>query len=56
MVKVNPEECVGCENCVEVCPAEAISMVEGKAVIDQEKCTECGACIEECSVEAIKEE
>jgi len=55
-VKVNAEECVGCENCVPVCPVEAISMVEGKAVIDQETCTECGTCIEECPVDAIKEE
>jgi len=55
-VKVDAEECVGCENCVPVCPTEAITMVEGKAVIDQEKCTECGTCIDECPVDAISEE
>jgi len=47
---------VGCETCVPVCPVEAISMVEGVAVIDQEKCTQCGTCIAECPVEAITEE
>jgi len=56
MVKVDPDTCTGCETCVEACPVEAISMVEGKAVINQETCTECGTCIGECPVEAIKEE
>ncbi len=56
MIKVNPDECVGCEQCVPVCPVEAISMIDDKAVIDQDKCTECGTCIGECPVEAIKEE
>ena len=56
MVKVDAEECVGCETCVPVCPVEAISIVDGVAVIDTEKCTECGTCIAECPVEAIKEE
>lgn len=56
MVKVDSDECTGCENCVSVCPVEAISMVDGKAVIDQDKCTQCGVCIGECPVEAIKEE
>ena len=56
MVKVNADECVGCETCVPVCPVEAISMVEDKAVIDQETCTGCGTCIGECPVEAIVEE
>lgn len=56
MVKVDADECTGCENCVSVCPVEAISMVDGKAVIDQDKCTQCGVCIGECPVEAIKEE
>ncbi len=56
MVKVNAEECVGCETCVPVCPVEAISMADEKAVIDQETCTACGTCIGECPVEAIVEE
>lgn len=56
MVKVNAEECVGCETCVPVCPVEAIKMVDEKAVIDQEICTACGTCIAECPVEAIIEE
>lgn len=56
MVRVEPEECVGCETCVPVCPVEAISMQDEKAVIDQETCTECEACVESCPVEAIRVE
>lgn len=54
MVKVNPDECVGCEACVEECPTEAIAMVDEKALIDQDKCTECESCVEACPSEAIK--
>jgi Fe-S-cluster-containing hydrogenase component 2 len=55
-VKVNADECVGCENCVPVCPVEAITLVDGKAVIDQKKCNQCLTCIEECPTDAIQEE
>lgn len=56
MIVVNTEECTGCENCVDICPVEAISMNDDVAHIDQEECTECGACIDECPVEAIVEQ
>lgn len=56
MVKVDAEECVGCETCVPVCPVEAIAMVDDKAVIDAETCTECEACVPTCPTEAIKVE
>jgi len=54
IVEVNADDCVGCETCVPECPADAISMVDDKAVIDQDKCTQCETCIEACPVEAIK--
>ena len=56
IVKVDAEECVGCETCVPECPAEAISMVDDKAVIDQKTCNQCKACVEICPIEAIKVE
>jgi Fe-S-cluster-containing hydrogenase component 2 len=56
MVKVDRDECVGCETCVPVCPVEAISMKDDKAYIDPDICTECETCIAECPVEAIKKE
>ena len=45
--------CIGCSKCVTVCPFEAISMVNRKAVIDLTKCTLCGSCVSVCPVKAI---
>lgn len=53
--KIIKEECTGCEACVDCCPAEAISMKDDIAVIDNGECTECGACLDECPADAIVE-
>ena len=47
--------CMGCvaHPCREVCPREAISMVNGKSHIDQEKCIKCGKCKAVCPYDAI---
>jgi Pyruvate/2-oxoacid:ferredoxin oxidoreductase delta subunit len=55
VIVINEQECTGCETCVEACPAEAISMVDGVAKIDYDACTECGTCVGECPAEAISE-
>ena len=49
---IDKETCTGCEACIPSCPFGALSMVEGKAVVD-EKCTFCGACVDVCPVSAI---
>lgn len=46
------EDCTGCEICVNVCPFDAVEMVEGKADIT-EACVACGQCIDPCPVGAI---
>ena len=51
--KIDTEKCTGCESCVEVCPVEAISMKDGKAVVDADECIDCGQCVDECPTEAI---
>jgi len=51
--RVDAENCTGCGNCVEVCPVEAISLQDDRAVIDEETCTECEVCVEECPEGAI---
>lgn len=47
--------CQGClaHPCVEVCPKDAVHMVNGKSVIDQEKCIKCGRCVDVCPYHAI---
>ena len=47
--------CQGClaHPCMEVCPKDAISLVQGKSVIDQNKCIKCGKCADECPYGAI---
>ena len=40
--------CVGYGNCVKACPFDAISVVNGVAVVDKEKCKACGKCIAAC--------
>ena len=51
--QVSPDECVDCGQCVDECPAGAISMADNGAVIDRGACTGCGQCVEACPVEAI---
>ena len=48
-------KCMGCvaHPCREVCPRDAISMVNGKSVIDQDKCIKCGKCKAICPYDAI---
>lgn len=51
--KIKKYECYGCFACKEICPTNAISMVEDKEgfrypVVDEEKCIDCGACNKAC--------
>jgi len=51
--KVDAEKCTGCGMCVDVCPAEAITLIGDVAVVHEDACTECERCVEECPNEAI---
>ena len=51
--KVDPDLCSGCEECVDTCPVEAISMEDGIALVSPDECTECQACIDPCPTDAI---
>jgi NAD-dependent dihydropyrimidine dehydrogenase PreA subunit len=55
MVQVHIEKRSGCETCVEACPNESSSMVDGYAFIDQEEGLECGICVDECPEGTIVE-
>ena len=53
-IYIDPDLCEGCEECADVCPADAI---EGKSgyihMIDEFECTKCGKCISACENDAI---
>jgi len=51
---VDKNKCVGCWVCIRECPADAISMKEGKAEINMEKCIRCGKCHDVCPQEAVR--
>lgn len=48
------DDCQGCGECVEYCPADAISLDDVKAHIDQDKCIGCAECLAVCRFDAVK--
>jgi len=46
--------CQGCGQCVAACPNQALSLVDGKAVVDTKKCLLCGYCSPGCPQFAIR--
>ena len=55
MCHVEPDKCRSCRSCLKVgCPA--VSMEEGKAVIDHTQCVGCTVCAQVCPFGAIVKE
>jgi heterodisulfide reductase subunit A len=50
---VNPDKCIGCGICTDVCKFNKISLIDKKAVVDELSCMGCGACSASCPVDAI---
>lgn len=52
--EVAAEKCIGCEECVEVCPVDVYEIQEEKSVpVNGEECIGCESCLEVCEQEAI---
>ena len=42
------EKCVGCGECIALCPNDAIHLVDKGSVRDEDSCTSCGTCVDTC--------
>lgn len=51
---VTNDKCTGCGTCIKWCPANAIKIEGGKALISQLRCIGCGECTVVCEVGAIE--
>ncbi|WP_435549446.1 ferredoxin [Desulfobacterium sp. N47] len=52
--EVDTEKCVGCGECVNVCPVDVYELQEEKAVVvNEEECIGCESCVEVCEQGAI---
>ena len=53
-IQINQQKCVGCGQCMEVCPGTLIEKEQGKAVMRYPRdCWGCASCVKECPVGAI---
>jgi len=54
MVHVNDDKCIGCGECVDICPNGALEMKDGLSTwAHPDLCEECGLCETVCPQEAI---
>lgn len=50
----DPEKCLGCGTCLDVCPHGVFVRDNGRVRIeDRDACMECGACARNCPAEAL---
>ncbi len=50
----NHERCIRCRRCIDICPAQALSMKSGKISLEKDKCVRCYCCHEMCPNNAIE--
>lgn len=58
MFSFDPEACRGCARCAvaAACPSRAVTVADGRAVIDAGRCTQCGVCVGKCPFGAVPKE
>jgi nitroreductase/NAD-dependent dihydropyrimidine dehydrogenase PreA subunit len=53
---IDRERCIGCGECVRVCPSQTLEMKDGKAIVTGDRSLACGHCVAVCPVEAVRVE
>lgn len=48
------DDCIQCGVCVKACREGALSMEDGRIVIDRDKCNNCARCVKSCPTDAWK--
>lgn len=51
--QTDSNECIGCGACVEICPVDAVNIVDDLAEVDLDWCIGCGVCAVVCPATAI---
>jgi nitroreductase/NAD-dependent dihydropyrimidine dehydrogenase PreA subunit len=51
---IDRDKCIGCGECVQVCPSQTLEMKDGKAVVTGVRSLACGHCAAVCPVEAVR--
>ena len=47
-------KCIGCGQCIEICPSGAQQIQNGQHIYERTLCTVCGKCVEICCTEALE--
>jgi len=54
-VNIDTSVCTGCGDCVDECPLELLSLVDGKVFqAEPDECIECGRCASVCESGALE--
>ncbi|GCC10844.1 MAG TPA: 4Fe-4S dicluster domain-containing protein [Euryarchaeota archaeon] len=57
VIEVNKETCIGCGECVDICPAYVYKLVNNKSEpVNMDACIECCSCVEVCPTNSINHE
>ena len=52
--QTDPDACIGCGQCIEICPVDAITVKSELAIVDNQWCIGCGVCVNRCDYDAIQ--
>jgi len=51
---INEALCTGCETCIQICPVNAVDLIDAKASINEDLCIRCGKCHDVCPEDAVR--